>query len=91
MEYSLTEKGASIVPIFRKGIFEFFSGYSPQTVKFMAQLVYIADFMGDDPQPVPSGAKGTVITVDSLGTLHCEFDCGRSSANPRPAPDIEKL
>ena len=36
------------------------------------------DSMVDDPRPVPSGAKGTVITVDSLGTLHCEFDCGRS-------------
>ncbi len=34
------------------------------------------DSMGDDP--VPSGAKGTVIAVDDIGSLHCEFDNGRS-------------
>ncbi len=36
------------------------------------------DSMGDDPDPVPSGAKGTVIAVDDIGSLHCEFDNGRS-------------
>ena len=36
------------------------------------------DSMGDDPDPVPSGAKGTVIEVDDIGTVHCEFDNGRS-------------
>jgi len=36
------------------------------------------DSMGDDPNPVPSGAKGTVIAVDDIGSLHCEFDNGRS-------------
>lgn len=36
------------------------------------------DSMGDDPRPVPAGSKGSVIAVDDLGTLHCEFDCGRS-------------
>ena len=35
------------------------------------------DSMGDDPFPVEPGTKGTVISVDSLGTLHCEFDNGR--------------
>ena len=35
------------------------------------------DHMGDDPLPVEPGTKGTVISVDSLGTLHCEFDNGR--------------
>ncbi len=36
------------------------------------------DSMGDDPDPVPSGSKGTVIAVDDIGSLHCEFDNGRS-------------
>ena len=35
------------------------------------------DSMGDDPLPVESGTKGTVISVDDMGTLHCEFDNGR--------------
>ncbi len=26
------------------------------------------DSMGDDPDPVPSGAKGTVIAVDDIGS-----------------------
>lgn len=34
--------------------------------------------MGDDPRPVPDGTRGTVRAVDSLGTLHCDFDNGRS-------------
>lgn len=33
--------------------------------------------MGNDPCPVPDGTRGTVSAVDSLGTLHCEFDDGR--------------
>ena len=32
---------------------------------------------GDDPRPVPVGTKGTVISVDDIGTVHCEFDNGR--------------
>lgn len=35
------------------------------------------DSMGNDPFPVESGTKGTVISVDDMGTLHCEFDNGR--------------
>ena len=36
------------------------------------------DHMGDDdPRPVEPGTKGTVVAVDDLGTLHCEFDNGR--------------
>lgn len=33
--------------------------------------------MGNDPCPVQDGTRGTVLTVDSLGTIHCEFDDGR--------------
>ncbi len=34
--------------------------------------------MGDDPRPVEDNTRGTVITVDDIGTLHCSFDNGRS-------------
>lgn len=33
--------------------------------------------MGSDPCPVKSGTRGTVVCVDALGTLHCDFDDGR--------------
>jgi hypothetical protein len=34
--------------------------------------------MGDDePRPIPSGTKGTVVVVDDMGTVHCTFDNGR--------------
>lgn len=34
--------------------------------------------MGNDPNPVESGTRGTVRVVDDIGTLHCNFDNGRS-------------
>ena len=34
--------------------------------------------MGNDPNPVESGTRGTVRAVDDIGTLHCDFDNGRS-------------
>lgn len=34
--------------------------------------------MGDDPRPIESGTRGTVRIVDDIGTLHCDFDNGRS-------------
>lgn len=34
--------------------------------------------MGNDPHPVEPNTKGTVKVVDDLGTLHCDFDNGRS-------------
>lgn len=36
------------------------------------------DHMGDDPHPIPPGTKGTVRVVDDAGTVHCNFDNGRS-------------
>ena len=30
-----------------------------------------------DPRPIPAGTKGTVISVDDMGTVHCKFDNGR--------------
>ena len=34
--------------------------------------------MGADPNPVAPNTKGTVAFVDDIGTLHCDFDNGRS-------------
>lgn len=34
--------------------------------------------MGDDPLPVEDNTRGTVRVVDDIGTLHCDFDNGRS-------------
>ena len=34
--------------------------------------------MGNDPNPIPPNTKGTVSVVDDVGTLHCDFDNGRS-------------
>lgn len=38
----------------------------------------IIDQMGDDPRPIAPGTAGTVREVDDLGTIHCDFDNGRS-------------
>lgn len=35
------------------------------------------DRMGDDPNPIPSGSKGTVLFVDDIGTVMVNFDNGR--------------
>lgn len=34
--------------------------------------------MGADPNPVAPNTKGTVAFVDDIGTVHCDFDNGRS-------------
>ena len=36
------------------------------------------DHMGDDPRPISPGTKGTVRVVDDAGTVHRNFDNGRS-------------
>ena len=35
------------------------------------------DRMDDDPRPIPPGTKGTVVYVDDIGTVHCNFENGR--------------
>ena len=46
------------------------------------------DHMGDDPHPVPSGTCGTVIAVDDIGTIHCNFDDGRQLGI---CPEVDKF
>ena len=65
-----------------KGRIEFYKEHYPAGTRIML------DSMGDDPNPLPSGAKGTVSFVDDIGTLHCEFDCGRSFGI---CPDVDKF
>lgn len=38
----------------------------------------VLNSMDDDPRPIESGTRGTVEAVDDIGTVHCEFDNGRS-------------
>ena len=38
----------------------------------------VLNSMGDDPSPIESGTRGTVAVVDDIGTVHCQFDNGRS-------------
>ena len=33
--------------------------------------------MGSDPRPIEPNSKGTVVAVDDIGTVHCDFDNGR--------------
>lgn len=46
------------------------------------------DRMGDDPNPIPSGTKGTVVGVDDAGTVFCNFDNGR---NLGICPEVDKF
>ena len=34
--------------------------------------------MGSDQRPIEPNSKGTVVAVDDIGTVHCDFDNGRS-------------
>lgn len=34
----------------------------------------MCDSMNDPYSPVPSGTKGTVTSIDSLGTIHVKWD-----------------
>lgn len=55
-----------------RGRIEFYKEHYPRGTR--VQL----DSMGDAPCPVESGTKGTVVAVDDIGSLHVEFDNGRS-------------
>ena len=34
--------------------------------------------MGDDPHPLEPGCRGTVTCMDALGTIHVQWDNGRT-------------
>lgn len=46
--------------------------------KYSAGTRIVVDQMGDDPRPIAPGTAGTVRHVDDMGTIHCDFDNGRS-------------
>lgn len=47
--------------------------------------------MDNDPHPIESGTRGTVMYVDDIGTLHCTFDNGRSIGVIAGEDSIRKL
>ena len=47
--------------------------------------------MGDDPNPIPDGTRGTVTAVDDIGTVFCDFDNGRSFGLAYGADSFRKL
>ncbi len=51
-----------------RGRIEFYKEHYPRGTR--VQL----DSMGDDPNPVPNGTKGTVSFVDDIGTVFVNFD-----------------
>mgnify|MGYP000464249026 CR=1 FL=1 len=38
----------------------------------------VLNSMGNDSRPVEGGTRGTVKVVDDIGTVHCNFNNGRS-------------
>ena len=52
------------------------SGISEKGISARTRIVL--NSMGNDPRPIESNTRGTVEVVDDIGTVHCEFDSGRS-------------
>lgn len=44
--------------------------------------------MGDDPRPVASGTRGTVKVVDDMGSIHMQWDNGRTLHPDLPGTHI---
>lgn len=65
-----------------RGRIEFYKEHYPRGTR--VQL----DSMGNDPNPVPNGTKGTVVAVDDMGTVHVNFDNGRSLGI---CPEVDKF
>lgn len=55
-----------------RGLVDYYKNSFPPGTRIML------DQMNDDPNPVPPGTTGTVKFVDDAGTLHTDFDNGRS-------------
>ena len=51
-------------------------------------LIHMGD---DDPNPIPDGTRGTVVCVDDIGTVFCDFDSGRSLGLAYGADSYRKL
>ncbi len=47
--------------------------------------------MGDDPNSIPSGTKGTVACEDDTGTVFCNFDNGRNLGICPEADSFHKI
>lgn len=45
--------------------------------RFPVGAQIVLSHMGDDPNPIPDGTRGTVHYVDDAGTVHCSFENGR--------------
>lgn len=45
--------------------------------RFPVGAQIVLNSMGDDPNPIDPGTKGTVRRVDDAGTVHCVFENGR--------------
>ena len=63
-----------------RGRIEFYKKHFPAGTRICLDSMSALSACGGkryDPRPVPAGTKGTVITVDDIGTLHVEFDNGR--------------
>lgn len=46
---------------------------------------------GDEPRPIEPETLGTVIAVDDMGTVHCNFDNGRSLGICPEADSFHKI
>lgn len=49
--------------------------YYKKTYPPGTRIELTSDMSGED---IPAGTQGTVIAVDDIGTIHCNFDNGRS-------------
>lgn len=71
----------AIMPNINKGDFSMFpteSFVSDIKKRYPSGTRICLDYMEDDPHPIEPGTKGTVVSVDDIGTVHCRFDNGRS-------------
>lgn len=65
-----------------RGRIEFYKEHYPRGTRVQI------DSMGDDPNPVLNGTKGTVSFVDDIGTVFVNFDNGRSLGI---CPEVDKF